>query len=56
MQPLIIEEFGKNVTNQDEATIQKERNPVFKNGETACRCHAWHALLCCHVGLLPCMA
>jgi hypothetical protein len=30
MQPLIIEEFGKNVSSQDPATIAKERNPTFE--------------------------
>lgn len=30
LQPLIIEEFGKNVTDQELATIQKERNPTFQ--------------------------
>ncbi|PRW50827.1 glycoside hydrolase [Chlorella sorokiniana] len=28
--PLVIEEFGKNVTSQDPAVIEKERNPTFK--------------------------
>ncbi|KAL4429995.1 hypothetical protein ABPG77_004365 [Micractinium sp. CCAP 211/92] len=28
--PLVVEEFGKNVTDQDPATIERERNPVFK--------------------------
>lgn len=30
VQPLIIEEFGKNVSSQDPATIAKERNPTFE--------------------------
>lgn len=31
LQPLVIEEFGKNVSDPlDESVIAKERNPVFK--------------------------
>lgn len=30
MQPLVIEEFGKNVTSQDPGVIERERNPTFK--------------------------
>ena len=26
----MLEEFGKNVTSQDPATIEKERNPTFR--------------------------
>ena len=32
-QPLVVEEFGKNVTSQDPAVVQRERNPTFR----------WHA-------------
>jgi hypothetical protein len=30
LQPLVLAEFGKNVTSQDPATIEKERNPTFR--------------------------
>lgn len=35
LQPLVIEEFGKNVTSQDPSVIEKERNPTFRCVRTA---------------------
>ncbi len=30
LQPLTIEEFGKNVSDQNPSTIERVRNPVFR--------------------------
>ena len=36
-QPLVIEEYGKNVTQQTEAAIEQERNPTFRCGHGGAR-------------------
>ena len=37
-QPLVIEEYGKNVTQQTEAAIEQERNPTFRCGQGWASC------------------